>query len=201
MRQKQFDAENKLFNKMSQNVLKLAHEIWKEHPTVFKLPDWRPGQMVYLCECENVRISEVELNNAPYWTLFLHGCERVTIHGVRIWNDYKTHNGDGIDIDCCRYVTVSDCIIHSGDDCITFRGDDRKLKRKKPCEYITVTNCIVESRCNAFRVGVGTGLIRNCTVSNVIISDGSAGIHVCSRYSSDSEGATIENMQIGRAHV
>ncbi|MBO4303258.1 MAG: glycoside hydrolase family 28 protein, partial [Lentisphaeria bacterium] len=116
------------------------NEIWDEHPTVFKFPEWRPGQMVYFCECENIRISDVELNNAPYWTLFLHGCERGTIHGVRIWNDSKTHNGDGIDIDCCRYVTVSDCIIHSGDDCITFRGDDRKLKKKRPCEYITVTN-------------------------------------------------------------
>lgn len=170
------------------------NEVWKERPTVFKLTEWRPGQMLYICECENVRISGVELNNAPYWTLFLHGCERVTVHGVRIWNDYKTHNGDGIDIDCCRYVTVSDCIIHSGDDCITLRGCDGKLKRKKPCEFITVTNCIVETRCNAFRVGVGNGLIRNCTVSNVIISEAGTGINVCSRYSPNSEGVTIENM-------
>lgn len=170
------------------------NEIWKEHPTVFKLPAWRPGQMVYFCECENIRVSDVEMNNAPYWTFFLHGCERVNVQGVRIWNDFKTHNGDGIDIDCCRYVTVSNCIIHSGDDSITLRGDDRKLKQKKPCEYITVTNCILETRCNAFRVGVGNGLIRNCTVSNIIISNAGAGIHVCSRYSPQSEGVTIENI-------
>ena len=170
------------------------NEVWKEHPTVFKLTDWRPGQMVYFCECENVRITDVELNHAPYWTLFLHGCERVNVHGVRIWNDFRTHNGDGIDLDCCRYVTVSGCIIHSGDDCITFRGDDRKLKRKQPCENITVTNCILETRCNAFRVGVGNGLIRNCTVSNIIIRNTRTGIQVNSRYSPKSEGVTIENI-------
>ena len=170
------------------------NEIWKEHPTVFKLTDWRPGQMVFFCECENVRISDVELNHAPYWTLFLHGCERVNVHGVRIWNDYRTHNGDGIDLDCCRYVTVSDCIIHSADDCITFRGNDLKLKQKKPCENITVSNCILETRCNAFRVGVGNGLIRNCTVSNIIIRNTRTGIQVNSRYSPKSEGVTIENI-------
>ena len=99
----------------------------------FTLSDWRPGQMVFVCESENVTITDVELNHAAYWTLFLYGCENVMVRGVRIWNDYRTHNGDGIDIDCCRFVTVSDCIIHSGDDCITFRGNTQRLKNKKPC--------------------------------------------------------------------
>ena len=170
------------------------NEIWKEHPDEFKLTEWRPGQMVYFCECENVRISDVELNNSPYWSCFLHGCERVTIRGVRIWNDYHTQNGDGIDIDCCRFVTVSDCIIHSGDDCITLRGVDWKLKKKKACEAVTVTNCILGTRCNAFRVGVGTGTIRNCTVSNIIIRDTRTGIQINARYNRKEEGVLIENI-------
>ena len=170
------------------------NEVWEQHPTLFKLTDWRPGQMIFFCECENVRVSDVELDNAPYWTFFLYGCEQATIRGLRIWNDYRTHNGDGIDLDCCRYVTVSDCIIHSGDDSITFRGDDRRLKRKKACEYITVTNCILGTRCNALRIGVGNGLIRNCTVSNIIIQTAATGINICSRYSPKSEGVTMENM-------
>ena len=176
------------------NRVAFYNEFWEENPRKFKLGPWRPGQMVYFCECENVRITDVEMNNAPYWTCFLHGCERVNVHGVRIWNDYRTHNGDGIDIDCCRFVTVSDCIIHSGDDCITFRGNDLKLKEKKPCEFITVTNCILGTPCNAFRVGVGNGLIRNCTVSNVIIQNTRTGIQVNARYSPTSEGVTIENI-------
>ena len=169
-------------------------DIRKEHPHKFKMTGWRPGQMVYFCECENIRVADVELNNAPYWTLFLHGCERVNVHGVRIWNDYRTLNGDGIDIDCCRFVTVSGCIIHSGDDCITFRGNDRKLKQKKNCEYITVTNCILGTPCNAFRIGVGEGVIRSCTVSNVVIQNTRTGIQVNGRYSPTSEGALIENI-------
>lgn len=159
----------------------------------FQLGDWRPGQMVYVCESENVTITDVELNHAAYWTLFLHGCENVMVRGVRIWNDYRTHNGDGIDIDCCRYVTVSDCIIHSGDDCITFRGDDRRLKNKKICEYVTVTNCIIGTSCNAMRIGVGNSIIRNCTVSNIVVKDTRTGIQINSAYSTDS-GVGIENI-------
>ena len=108
------------------------------------------------------------------------------------WNDYYTPNGDGIDIDCCRFVTVSDCIIHSGDDCITLRGLDWKLK--KACESVTVTNCILGTRCNAFRVGVGTGTIRNCTGSNIIIRDTRTGIQINSRYNRKEEGVMIENI-------
>ena len=159
----------------------------------FTLSDWRPGQMVFVCESENVTITDVELNHAAYWTLFLYGCENVMVRGVRIWNDYRTHNGDGIDIDCCRFVTVSDCIIHSGDDCITFRGNTKRLKNKKPCEYVTVTNCVLGTSCNALRIGVGDGIIRNCTVSNLIVKDTRTGIQINSAYSTDS-GVGIENI-------
>ena len=166
----------------------------QDNPAKFQLGEWRPGQMVYFCECENVRVTDMELNHAPYWTLFLHGCERVTLSGIRIWNDYCTPNGDGIDIDCCRFVTVSDCIIHSGDDCITLRGNDKKLKRPRPCEYVTISNCILSTPCNAFRIGVGNGLIRNCILSNIIMENTRTGIQINSRYSPDSEGVTIENI-------
>ena len=46
---------------------------------------WRPGQMVYFCECRNVKIKDVEMYNSTYWTCFLHGCENVQVTGIRIW--------------------------------------------------------------------------------------------------------------------
>ena len=165
------------------------------HPKfVLNAGQWRPGQMIFFCECENIRVSDVELRDAPYWDLFLHGCEQVNIRGLRIWNDHRTHNGDGIDIDCSRFVTVSDCIIHTGDDCITLRGNDRRLKRKKPCEYVTITNCILSTPANAFRVGVGTGTVRNCAISNIVVQDCRTAIEICSSFTRGKEGCTIENM-------
>ena len=46
---------------------------WKEHPHLFEYPEWRPGQMLFICESSNVTITDVKLYNAPYWTCYLHG--------------------------------------------------------------------------------------------------------------------------------
>ncbi|OGV50105.1 MAG: hypothetical protein A2017_03360 [Lentisphaerae bacterium GWF2_44_16] len=163
----------------------------------FSIRDKRPGQMIYFCECENVRVEGVSLDNTPYWTCFIHGCENVFLHGVKINNPRETRNGDGFDIDCCRNVTISDCIIYSGDDCITLRGSNQRLKNKsRACENVTVTNCILSTPCNALRIGVGDGIIRNCTFSNIVMLDTRNGICLISKYSQrQKEGTTIQNIR------
>ncbi len=156
----------------------------------------RPGQMIVFCECNHIQIRDVELFNAPYWTCFIHGCTDVQVRGLHILNDQRTRNGDGIDIDCCQRVTVSDCVIDSGDDCITLRGNDRRLKVKRPCEYITVSNCVLHTNCNAIRIGVGSGTIRNAVFSNIVVHDSVNGICIVSNYSENpAAGALIENIQ------
>ncbi len=163
-------------------------------PGKFLRPDWRPGQMLYFCESTGIAITDVELCESPYWCCFLHGCEQVNIRGVRIRNHRMTPNSDGIDIDCCRFVTVSDCRIDAGDDCITLRGNTEPLKKPRPCEKVTVTNCILSSPCQAIRVGVGNGVIRDGVFGNIVIHDTRSGIQLVSRYSSTSPGVTIENL-------
>ena len=46
--------------------------------------EWRPGAMLHLVECDNLRIRDVELVNSTYWNCFLHGCENVFVRGVRV---------------------------------------------------------------------------------------------------------------------
>lgn len=154
-----------------------------ERPHRFDIPGWRPGQMIFLCQCRNVRIEGLELWNSPYWTCFLHDCQDVFIRGVRIWNDRRTPNGDGFDIDCCRRVDISDCRIDSGDDCIALRGNIEPLTSPQPCENIAVSNCILNSRANGVRIGVGDGLIRRAVFSNLTIGGGALdGICIQSNY-------------------
>lgn len=159
-----------------------------------KVP-WRPGQMLFFCECTNLVIRDVELYNAPYWTNFLHGCEDFLIDGVRIYNRLDTANGDGIDIDCCQHGTVSHCHIESGDDCITLRAYDKPLKKKRSCEFVTITNCVLKTSCQAVRVGVGDGKIRHCTFSNIAVRETNVGLNFHSSYSQNSTGTTIENIR------
>lgn len=162
----------------------------------------RPAQMVYLCESKNVRISNLDLVNSTYWSCFVHGCENVILNGLRIQNNLHIPNGDGIDIDASKRVVVSDCIIQTQDDCITFRCDNgvfSQLKNKEAIlEDVTVTNCQLTTRdCNAFRVGVGNGAIRNCQVSNVVIRNSAKGVCMESQYAFNTDekpGVTIENI-------
>ncbi|MCX6072605.1 MAG: hypothetical protein NTU91_17425, partial [Chloroflexi bacterium] len=100
----------------------------------------------------------------------------------------------GIDIDCCRDVTVSDCIIDTGDDAITLRGDNARLKDKtRACENIVVSNCVVGSSSSVFRIGVGDGVIRNAVFSNIVITRGGVGMHFQSAYWRGS-GVAISNV-------
>lgn len=172
-------------------------------------PDFvRPGQMVYLCECSGVTLDDLRLYNSTYWSCFVHGCEDVIISRLRIKNNAHISNGDGIDIDTSRRVIVSDCIISTEDDCITFRCDNgffSKLKdTSRILEDVTVTNCQLHTLCNAFRIGVGNGKIRNCQVSNIVIRDSSKGVCMESRYTfNDDErpGVSIENLSFDNIYM
>ncbi len=143
---------------------------------------WRPGQMLFLRRCRNVTITDVELTNSPYWNCFLYGYEEVRIHGVRIVNPMATPNGDGLDLDSCRRVTVSDCIIETGDDCIAIRASADHGIAEPVCENITITNCVLTTVCNAVRIGVGTGTIRRILMNNCSIVGSRTGICMAIQY-------------------
>ncbi len=134
----------------------------------------RPGQAVCFIECKNVRVSDITIRNVTCWACFLHGCEHVQLRGIRICNPNTAANTDGIDIDCCAYVTVSDCIIRTGDDAIAIRCDAKRLLTPRACEYVTVSNCVLSSASSAFRIGVGVGQIRHVRVSDIVITEASS---------------------------
>ena len=161
----------------------------------------RPNQMVWFCRSAGIRVTDSEFKGATMWTLFLHGCEDVFIRGMKICSRPDVGEDDGIDIDCCRRVTVSDCIIDVGDDGITLRGNDRGLDGPTPCELVTVDNCVVRSDyAHAIRVGVGSGEIRRCSFSNIVMGGTRGGIWVCSKYRSG-RGVDISDVNFSNIHM
>ncbi len=143
----------------------------------------RPGQLICFIECKNVRVQDIAIIDSPCWSCFLHGCENVQIRGVQIRNPIWMLNSDGIDIDACRFVTVSDCIIETGDDAITLRACESRLKNKDMhCEYVTVTNCVLRTGICAFRIGVGTGVIRHARIHGIVIRQALNIVQLCTAY-------------------
>ena len=131
----------------------------------------RPGQTIAIILCRQVRIQDITVKDSGCWSLFLHGCEYVAVRGYKAFTALNVQNSDGLDIDCCRYVTVSDCMLHTGDDGIAIRCAEKLLKEKAiHCEHITITNCVIHAAICAFRLGVGTGTIRHVNISNITVS-------------------------------
>ena len=166
----------------------------------FKFPKWRPSQMIFVCESGNVRMRNLSLVNPPYWSDIFLGCRDVIISNMVIRNDHRGHNNDGLDIDACSNVCISDCIIDTEDDCIAIRCQGEKLQKKESvCENITISNCILSTRrCNAFRIGVGRGIIKNCAITNVIVNNTRTGICMLNTYKRRN-GVAIENIRFSNS--
>jgi polygalacturonase len=82
-------------------------------------------------------------------------------------NSRVNWNNDGIDIDGCNNVRISNCKIISGDDAIVLKSTLDKL-----CNNVTITNCVLSSICNAFKLGTETnGGFQNINLSNCTIYD------------------------------
>ena len=145
----------------------------------YNKPDMPRPRMIIFYECQNVKMEDISFVDSPCWTLWLIACENVNIHRVKVLGDQKMINNDGIDIDSCRQVTLSDCFLKTSDDCIILRAIQPVLEKPAICERVTVTNCVLDSRCQAIRVGCPSdNIIRNCTFTNLVIDGSGNGINI-----------------------
>jgi len=143
----------------------------------FRKPTTPRPRMVMMYNCRDVLVEGTAFVDSPCWTFWLMKCERVQINGARVWGDQRMINNDGIDLDSCRDVTVSDCIIRTGDDCLVLRDIQQMFDDPVPCENITIDNCVLDTWCQGIRVGCPSdGTIRNCTFSNLTLKSTNNGI-------------------------
>lgn len=139
-----------------------------------RAPQWihkqpRSGNLIRLTGCKNVIIENVTLTGAESWTLHLLGCDYVMVTGIKIRNPLHGPNTDGIDIQACRNVRISNCDIYTRDDAICLKNRDPKYY-DRDCENITITNCIITTLTNAFKIGTESlGNFRNIVFSNSVV--------------------------------
>ena len=160
----------------------------------------RPGTLIELVGCRNVRIQDVCIRNAPAWTIHPLRCDGVWIRGVSIVNDLRGPNTDGIDPDSSRNVMISDCYIEAGDDCIVLKTTGRHLPPGAPVpptENVTVTNCTLISRAAALKLGTEShGDIRHCVFSNCVIRDTRVGLALYGKDGGTFEAIRFSNITI-----
>ena len=142
---------------------------------------WRPAQMLWFCESSRIRLEGLRVHNAPYWSVLLIGCDHVAVRGLEIATSRRNPhvmNGDGLNIDCCRHVRVSDCDIDTSDDSLCLRATGKRLLRApRETADVAVANCLLSSNAEAFRIGVGDGPISDCVFANCVIRESERGIN------------------------
>lgn len=169
-----------------------------------KAIECRPAMMLWFVDSEHIRIRDLEIANSPYWSCFILNCRHVAVTGCYIHTSRAPHtyNGDGLDIDRCQYVTVSDCRIDTADDCITLRASyGRLLAAPQDCAFITITNCVLSSSCNAIRLGVGEGNVHHAVFSNLIIRDTRNAFNYVAAYVPSSRGTDITDIRVSNAVI
>lgn len=145
--------------------------------------------LLFLENVARLTIRDVTLANSAFWTVHMVGCRDVLIEGIRILNNLRMANCDGIDPDHCRNVRIANCHIRCADDCIVFKNTAAAM-RYGPCENITVTGCTLTSTSAAIKFGSESeALFRDILVENCVITRTNRGISLQLR-----DGGSIENV-------
>lgn len=153
------------------------HFIESDTGYIYRCPNTRPFT-VFFIHCEDVTIQDTTFTDAGLWCIRLTGVVRGRISGIRIDTDLKYPNADGIDLDRCRQIKISDCEISSGDDAISLKTCE-EFPEYGTTEDIVITNCTLQSTSSALVIGVdAVADIRNVIVSNCVIRSSHRGLSV-----------------------
>ena len=127
----------------------------------------RPSPLVEFVNCRQLTVQGVRIENAPGWTMRAVFCDIVNIDGISIKNPTVGPNTDGIDINGCQNVRISNCTVDTGDDAVCIKSESAYGSEPRINKNIVVTGCSLTTCCNGFKLGTGSeGGFENITFSN-----------------------------------
>jgi polygalacturonase len=144
---------------------------------------------LFLIDSQNVILEDFTLRDPAFWAIRTTGCDDLKIRNIKIITDLMVPNADGIDIDRCENVSITNCVIHTADDSISLKScsetaiyGDVKNIHISDCEFISTSGAIT----------LGTesvGDISDVLVENCEVKKSHRGFAVRSR-----EGGLISNV-------
>ena len=167
----------------------------EELPHIYKTDLGRPFVITFEA-CKRVTIRDVTLRDSPFWSTHLAGCEDILISGIRLLNNLKIPNADGIDPNRCRDLRIIGCHIVGGDDCICPKSEEG-FERYGDNEDFVVSGCTMVSTSCAIKLGSTTyGGMRRFVFDNCIIKGSHRGIGLQHRDQGVIEDMLFSNMVI-----
>ena len=96
------------------------------------------NKTISLKNCHNVTLRDISILQGGHFAILATGVDNLTIDNLLI-----DTNRDGIDIDCCRNVRVSNCSVNSPWDDAICPKSSFALGYARATENVTITNCYV----------------------------------------------------------
>lgn len=119
---------------------------------------------ILLERCRNASVEGVVLVRPAGWTLVVACCERVRVSSIKEITDGG--GSDGVDVCASRDVTIEDCFLSTGDDCVAIKSVGHWLG---DVEAVRVRRCMLyPHNGTAMEIGHET---RCSTIRDIVFSD------------------------------
>ena len=166
--------------------------VWDEDGVRGSAIKHRGPKCIALKNCDNIQITDLEINNVTDLAIYFAGCNKVDISRIKM----RVYI-DGISPDNSKEVTITDCDIETGDDGIVFKSS-YTLNKIDICKNIKVSNCKIKSRCNAIKFGTETnGGFEDILMENIQIRETRiTGISIESVDGAIIDGITLKNIDM-----
>ena len=166
-------------------------------PEFYKeVKDFLRPNLLLLTKCSKILLEGVTFQNSPAWNLHPLMSEHITVRNIQVKNPWYAQNGDGIDVESCRYVLIENSVFDVGDDgiCIKSGRDAEGRKRGMPTQDVIVRNCTVYAAHGGFVVGSEmSGGAKNIWVDNCTFIGTDIGIRF---KTTRGRGGVVENIWI-----
>jgi len=96
------------------------------------------NKAIALKNCRNAILSDFSILQGGWFGILATGVDNLTIDNLKI-----DTNRDGMDIDCCRNVRVSNCTVNSPWDDAIVPKSSYALGEARATENVTIANCFV----------------------------------------------------------
>ncbi len=160
----------------------------------------RPNLLV-LTKCDRILLEGVTFQNSAAWCLHPLMSTNITVRNISVKNPWYAQNGDGIDIESCRYVLIENSVFDVGDDglCIKSGRDEEGRKRAIPTQDVIIRNCTVYNSHGGFVIGSEmSGGAKNIFVDDCTFVGSDIGLRF---KTTRGRGGVVENIYINNINM
>ncbi|KAL3631801.1 hypothetical protein CASFOL_024785 [Castilleja foliolosa] len=151
----------------------------------------RPTALLF-SSCNHLEISGLKHINSQKFHLSMKKCDNANISKLQMIAPSTSPNTDGIDVGDSTNVTITNCIMETGDDCIAIKPGSSNinisdiacgpghgisigsLEKNNQVEGISVSNCTFNGTQNGIRIKTyqgGSGFARNIKFTQINFKD------------------------------